>query len=596
MRHMDKVSGKSMEKNEKRTFAGKLESRLDTLRDPSTHEQGEEASEEEYGIDNGFVSIGNVWRGNVNVTGTMEGFHVEGASGDGSSVPQMRTGQQRESVKAKWEKSKVKGVCKEKERKKTRDDKKRQLNVADGGEVDWKSEAGFSFSDQKMGEEKKGRNGTSETGMKRKSSYMDKYIKVTTLKHIADHEVKSQYDPEERKRNAVIESIAGKAKSKMYGAGIQAGKMLGSAATRLFQKAFLVLAPLLPYFIVLLLFVSVVAVVIGAFIIDQEKDDNKGHFGKMYYWIEYETGKTDNSAFATVLGDGGKAFGIQFDYRYALQPFMCYCCGRDPIAYSAFAPYLYIDKGSLLGNQGLAAAWISIFDGNQKDFIEDQKTYARMNYYDGIERQAEQYGIRLKGRDDVCKGAVLSYSFQCGSSAAYSAVEQLKDTEGDKEFLENIYKIRTSEYPSFADRYVREYQTALGLLEGRDFEPPVDMTKCMVTSEFGEYRSPSDPAHKGTDFGSYGGAHVPTMAVADGKVTIAGYSASAGNWVVIDHGNGIVSKYMHNDSICVSVGQEVKKGQQIGIMGETGQAFGVHLHLQIELDGTPVNARDYISF
>ena len=231
---------------------------------------------------------------------------------------------------------------------------------------------------------------------------------------------------------------------------------------------------------------------------------------------------------------------------------------------------------------------------------EENSGADRANYYDGIEAKAQQFGLRLKERDETCKGAVLSYSFQCGSSAAYQAVKELTSVEGDEEFLRKIYALRTARYPKFASRYERELQTALALLNSflpgtGEFICPVDMRKCIVTSEFGEYRSPSDPSHNGIDLASYGGIPVPTHAIADGVVEIAGFSPSAGNWVVIDHGNGIKAKYMHHSSIRVAVGQKVRKGEQIGNMGSTGQSTGVHLHLQVELNGVPVNPRNYIT-
>ena len=110
---------------------------------------------------------------------------------------------------------------------------------------------------------------------------------------------------------------------------------------------------------------------------------------------------------------------------------------------------------------------------------------------------------------------------------------------------------------------------------------------------FGEYRSPSDPAHKGMDFGTNGQA-VPTYAAADGTVIIAGWSNSAGNWVVINHGNGIVTKYMHHSALCVTAGQKVTKGQQLGLTGTTGNSTGVHLHFQVEVNGKAVDPRTYL--
>lgn len=114
-----------------------------------------------------------------------------------------------------------------------------------------------------------------------------------------------------------------------------------------------------------------------------------------------------------------------------------------------------------------------------------------------------------------------------------------------------------------------------------------------ITSYFGEYRSPSDPAHKGMDFGT-GGQAAPTYAAADGTVVIAGWSNSAGNWVVINHGNGITTKYMHHSALSVSVGQRVTKGQQLGLTGNTGNSAGVHLHFQVEVNGVAVDPRNYL--
>ena len=72
------------------------------------------------------------------------------------------------------------------------------------------------------------------------------------------------------------------------------------------------------------------------------------------------------------------------------------------------------------------------------------------------------------------------------------------------------------------------------------------------------------------------------------------YSGSAGMLIVIDHGDGLVTKYMHHSRIVVSQGQAVKKGQKIGEVGSTGQSTGPHLHFQVELNGVAVNPDDYL--
>ena len=113
-----------------------------------------------------------------------------------------------------------------------------------------------------------------------------------------------------------------------------------------------------------------------------------------------------------------------------------------------------------------------------------------------------------------------------------------------------------------------------------------------LSSGFG-YRSFDHSFHKGYDFASHGRS-MPTYAADDGTVVIAGWSNSAGNWVVINHGNGLVTKYMHHSQLFVHAGQTVKKGDNIGMSGTTGYSSGIHLHFQVELNGTAVNPGNYL--
>ncbi len=114
----------------------------------------------------------------------------------------------------------------------------------------------------------------------------------------------------------------------------------------------------------------------------------------------------------------------------------------------------------------------------------------------------------------------------------------------------------------------------------------------LITSNFG-FRSFDNSYHKGLDLGT-SGENIPTYAAAAGTVVTAGWSNSAGNWVVIDHGNGLVTKYMHHEQIFVEEGQQVEKGQQIGVTGSTGYSTGVHLHFQVEENGTAVDPLTYL--
>jgi murein DD-endopeptidase MepM/ murein hydrolase activator NlpD len=115
------------------------------------------------------------------------------------------------------------------------------------------------------------------------------------------------------------------------------------------------------------------------------------------------------------------------------------------------------------------------------------------------------------------------------------------------------------------------------------------------SSGFG-YRSFDNSFHKGLDMAAPEGT--PYYAADSGTVMYAtnggGYNGGAGNWIVISHGNGIVTKYMHSLVTFVSPGDQVQRGQNIGLVGNTGQSFGAHLHFQVEVDGVAVNPLNYI--
>ncbi|BDP64194.1 phage tail tip lysozyme [Enterococcus faecium] len=127
-----------------------------------------------------------------------------------------------------------------------------------------------------------------------------------------------------------------------------------------------------------------------------------------------------------------------------------------------------------------------------------------------------------------------------------------------------------------------------------------------VTSEFGWRTSPITGAqefHNAMDLVN-GNPTTPILASGDGQVVQAGsnYYDWYGNYTVIKHADGLYTGYAHQSRIDVSVGQNVKKGQQIGLMGATGPVTGPHLHFQFMDEFYPSssghfhNARDYIDF
>ena len=116
-----------------------------------------------------------------------------------------------------------------------------------------------------------------------------------------------------------------------------------------------------------------------------------------------------------------------------------------------------------------------------------------------------------------------------------------------------------------------------------------------VTSEYGYRNHPSTGKyhfHSGIDIAAPTGSSI--VAADGGVVTSAGWNSSMGNYVMISHGNGLVTIYMHASSLCVSTGESVSRGQLIALVGSTGDSTGPHLHFGVRLNGSYVSPWDYL--
>ena len=113
-----------------------------------------------------------------------------------------------------------------------------------------------------------------------------------------------------------------------------------------------------------------------------------------------------------------------------------------------------------------------------------------------------------------------------------------------------------------------------------------------ITDDYGYRYYKGYTFHSGIDIAASMGSSI--IAAGSGTVASAGYNASMGNYVMIAHGNGIVTVYMHASALLVSSGQTVSAGQQIALVGSTGDSTGPHLHFSVRANGVYVNPWDYL--
>ncbi len=110
-----------------------------------------------------------------------------------------------------------------------------------------------------------------------------------------------------------------------------------------------------------------------------------------------------------------------------------------------------------------------------------------------------------------------------------------------------------------------------------------------ITSYYG-YRSSG--FHSGLDIDGVTGQ--PYAAAASGTVVFSGWDGGYGYCIMIDHGNGVATRYGHSSKLLVGVGDTVSKGQTIGLVGSTGNSTGSHLHFEVIINGSTVNPLNYL--
>lgn len=188
------------------------------------------------------------------------------------------------------------------------------------------------------------------------------------------------------------------------------------------------------------------------------------------------------------------------------------------------------------------------------------------------------------------------------------SVNQIKEENKDKSikldlvitenYTQNIDEV-TLETVQVAQAKVEEKVATLIEQDERTKKPIVNgillavtPVQGMVTSRFGAISSIRSGAHTGTDIACPLGT--PIKAVASGTVVFAEKDGSYGNLIKISHGNGVETWYAHCSELYGTVGQQVKAGDVIAAVGSTGNSTGNHLHLEIRVDGSPLNPQQYL--
>lgn len=248
---------------------------------------------------------------------------------------------------------------------------------------------------------------------------------------------------------------------------------------------------------------------------------------------------------------------------------------------------------------------------NKADYINKLSAYDKKMLDDYIEtkEEVEMYEAELRQQDvelEEAKAAaeneqnameVLIEAKEEEITAYESDISSQEEAIAEYEAMiaEQNQIIKDLEAAIAAERKRLEEENRVALTyDGGMFKWPAP-SYTRISDDFGNRMHPTlkvEKFHNGLDMAAPSGS--PILAAYDGNVIAASYSSTMGNYAMIDHGDGLITIYMHASSISVSTGQMVKKGQQIGAVGSTGRSTGPHLHFGVRLNGEYVSPWRYL--
>ncbi|MGW0840143.1 peptidoglycan DD-metalloendopeptidase family protein [Streptomyces sp. NPDC002787] len=239
---------------------------------------------------------------------------------------------------------------------------------------------------------------------------------------------------------------------------------------------------------------------------------------------------------------------------------------------------------------GTWPSWGKDDDGNGRisPYDPGDAIMAQGRYDCALAEQVQGYKDSGQATGETLDLALAAYNAGPGAVQRYGGIPPYTETQN--------YVVRIM---SLIAKYESVDDPPGKLPEGREMAMPLSGNP-PVTSPYGWRMHPTlgvRKLHTGTDFGAAAGT--PVLAARDGEVTFAGWSNGYGNRVVISHGtiNGdrVSTTYNHMLSgLSVNVGDKVKVGQRVGLVGSTGYSTGAHLHFEVMQNGAYVNPAPWL--
>lgn len=267
----------------------------------------------------------------------------------------------------------------------------------------------------------------------------------------------------------------------------------------------------------------------------------------------------------------GRFKRIQISYK-SLGVFCCIFVGVAVLVLGLFSSYLQM-------------AWkVSHYNQLSANFERLR------NRYQDLQRDSRQHNDQLASLETLAGEVSVAYGLNEPQVRSRSGANEANTpgAPGVKESIAQYNFLKAANFDSIYHHYAFRWQSHA--------QPSLWPVNGVLSSSFGGRSDPFSGEgvfHTGVDLVAAPGT--PVHATADGVIDSAAWAGDYGKLIVVDHGNGLQTYYAHLSRLLVAPGQEVLRGQVIGLSGETGRVTGPHMHYEVRVRGTPVNPYKYLA-
>ncbi len=263
--------------------------------------------------------------------------------------------------------------------------------------------------------------------------------------------------------------------------------------------------------------------------------------------------------------------------------------------------YLYVFlAGALIGMStitGMAGSYARmLFKVASFNQLRTEKN-ALQNRYSQLEQVNHEKDIQVASLGSIANEVSVIYGLKPNRKLLTENDQPLKP-EQVTDAINGLYALRSSAMTGAAAAGLGmglTRQASLSEWVAATTAPTLWPVTGPITGPFGARIDPFNGEgafHSGIDISCHYGQ--PILAPADGVVTYASFYSGYGRMIVIDHGNGITTRYGHLSGFAVTDGQTLRKGQVIGYVGMSGRSTGAHLHYEVRIHDTPVNPHKFL--